>query len=46
MIGSGTVYAGAGLAVSVAFYLALRAWYGLDRRTAGGLAVLVFGLVR
>jgi len=45
MIGLGTAYAGAVLAVSVAFYLALRAWYGLDRGTAGGLTVLGSGLV-
>jgi len=32
----GTVYAGVVLAVSVVFYLATRAWYGLDRRQLAG----------
>ncbi len=41
----GTAYAGAVLAVSVAFYLAMRARYGLDRWTASGLTGLVSGLV-
>lgn len=45
MISTGTAYAFCVLGASAALYLVLRVWYGRERRAAGDVAVLAFGLL-